>query len=64
VGHVASTRDIRNYHKILVEKFEGERPHGRPKIRWENIRMNLREIGCNMWIGFIWRRIGTSSGLL
>jgi hypothetical protein len=24
----------------------------------------LREIGCDVWTGFIWLRIGTSSGLL
>jgi hypothetical protein len=31
---------------ILVGKPEGKRP-GRPKYRWEdNIKMDLREIGC------------------
>jgi hypothetical protein len=32
----------------------------------DNIKMDLREIGWDgvVWIGFIWRRIGTSGGLL
>jgi hypothetical protein len=31
----------------LVGKPEGRRPLGRPRRRWEdNIRMDLREVGC------------------
>jgi len=30
-----------------VEKPEGKRPLGRPRLRWEdNIMMDLREVGC------------------
>jgi len=30
-----------------VGKPEGKRPLGRPRRRWEdNIKMNLREVGC------------------
>jgi hypothetical protein len=30
----------------LVEKPEGKRPLGRPRLRWkDNIRMDLRKIG-------------------
>jgi hypothetical protein len=37
----------RNACRILVGKPEGKRPLGRPRCRWEdNIRMDLREIGC------------------
>ena len=33
-------------HKVLVEKPEGNRPHGRPRCRWEdNTKMDLQEIG-------------------
>jgi hypothetical protein len=34
----------------LVGKSEGKRPLGRPRRRWEDITMNLREIGwrCEM----------------
>jgi hypothetical protein len=44
---------------------EGRRPLGRPRRRWEDkIKMDLREIGFGMWIGFIGLRIGTGGGLL
>jgi hypothetical protein len=34
-------------YRILVGEPEGKRPLGRPRRRWEdNIRMDLREIGC------------------
>jgi hypothetical protein len=32
-------------------KAEGKRPLGRPRRRWEDIRMDLREIG---WGGVDW----------
>jgi hypothetical protein len=32
--------------RFFTGKFEGKRPFGRPKRRWEdNTRINLREIG-------------------
>jgi hypothetical protein len=38
---------MRNAYKILVEKPEGKRQLGSPECRWEdNIRMDLRELGC------------------
>jgi hypothetical protein len=41
-------------------KPEGKRPLGRPRRRWvDNIKMDLREIGCD---GVDWLRIGTSGG--
>jgi hypothetical protein len=54
----------RKLYKVLVGKFEGKRPPGRPKRRWEDgIRMDLRELGL-WWVGFDWLRIGTGGGLL
>ena len=33
-------------HRVLVEKYEGKSPLGRPRHRWEdNIKMDLREVG-------------------
>jgi hypothetical protein len=56
---------VRGAYNILVGRPEGRRPLGRPRRRWEdNIKMNLREIGFGMWIGFIWLRIGTGGELL
>jgi hypothetical protein len=49
----------------LVGKAEGKRPIGRSGRRWEdNIKMDLRKQGFEVWIGFIWFRIGTGGGLL
>jgi hypothetical protein len=41
-------------------KPEGKRPLGRPANRWENrIRINLREIGWEVWSRLSWLRIGS-----
>jgi hypothetical protein len=42
---------MRNAYRILVEKPGGKRPLGRPKCRWKNIKMDLREI---VWDGVDW----------
>jgi hypothetical protein len=64
-GHVARMGEKRNAYRILVGMPEGKRPLGRPRRRWvDNIKMDLREIGWDEWIGLIWLRIGTSGGLL
>ena len=33
-------------------KPDGKRPLGRPRRRWEDIKMDLREVGCDLedWI--------------
>jgi hypothetical protein len=64
-GHVARMGEQRKVYKVLVGKSEGKRPLERPTCRWEDgIRMDLREIGLGVWIGFDWLRIGTGGGLL
>jgi hypothetical protein len=46
--------------RVLVRKPEGKKPLGRPRHRWEdNIKMDLEEMGCGVWTGSIWLRIGT-----
>jgi hypothetical protein len=53
MGHLGRVGEMRNVYKVLVTKFEGKRPLGRPTHRWEdNIRMDLREIVCEgvYWI--------------
>jgi len=55
----------RGVRMVLVRKPEGKRPFGRPTCRWEdNIKMNLQEVGCKVWIGSSWLRIGTDGGHL
>jgi hypothetical protein len=43
-GHVACIGGVRNTYNILVGKPEGKRPLGRSRRRWEDIRMEHREI--------------------
>jgi hypothetical protein len=38
--------DIRNTYKILVRKPERIRPCGRFRSRWVDIKMDLKETGC------------------
>ena len=45
-GHVAHMGEGRNVYRVLIGKPEGRRPLGRPRRRWEDIRMDLREVGC------------------
>jgi hypothetical protein len=57
--------EVRGEYNILVGRPEGRRPLGIPRRRWEdNIKIDLREIGLGMWIGFIGLRTGTGGGLL
>jgi hypothetical protein len=44
-GHVAPTRGRRGAYRDLVGRPEGKRPLGRPWRRWEDIEMDLQEVG-------------------
>jgi len=39
-------------YRVLVGKPEDNRPLGRPRRRWEDIKMGLQEVGCGVtdWI--------------
>jgi hypothetical protein len=50
-GHVARVGERRGAYRALVGKPEGRRPLGRPRRRWEDIKMNLQEVG---WGGVDW----------
>ena len=55
----------RGVYRVLVGKPEGKRPLGRPRRRWEdNIKMDLQEVGCELWTGSSWLRIGIGGGYL
>jgi len=46
-------------------KPEGKRPIGRRRCKLEdNIKTNLQEVGCDVWTGSRWLRIGTVGGHL
>ena len=55
----------RGAYRFLVWKYEGRRPLGRPRRRWENnIKIDLQEVGWGAWTGFIWLRVGTGGQIL
>jgi hypothetical protein len=44
--------EVGNAYKILVEKPEGKRPLGIPRLRWkDNMKMDLTDIG---YVGVDW----------
>jgi hypothetical protein len=45
-GHVARLGKGKDVYRVLVGKPEGKRPLGRPRSRWENIMVDLQEVGC------------------
>ena len=46
-GHVACMGERRGIYRVVMGKFEGKRPIGRSRHRWEdNIKMDLQEVGC------------------
>ena len=46
-GHVAHMEQSRNAYRVLVGKPEGKRPLERLRHGWEdNIKMDLRDLGC------------------
>jgi hypothetical protein len=45
-GHVTRMGEERNVYRVLMEKPEGKKPLGRPRLRWEDgIRIDFRETG-------------------
>jgi hypothetical protein len=47
----------------LERKLEGKGQLGRTRRRsGDNIRMDLQEVGCGVWIGSSWLRIRTGDG--
>ena len=43
--HVARMGERRGVYRVLVGKTQGKRPLGRPRRRWEDIKMDPREVG-------------------
>jgi len=64
-GHVARMGEGRDVYRSLVQKPGGKRPLGRLRHRWDdNIKMDLKEVGCGGWTESSWLRIGTGGGHL
>jgi hypothetical protein len=45
VGHVARIGDKKNAFRILLGNPEEKRPLGRPRVRWDNIKLDLQKVG-------------------
>ena len=43
---IARMGERRGLYRVLVGKPEGKRQLGRPRRRWDNIKMALQEVGC------------------
>jgi hypothetical protein len=64
-GTCSTDGEGRGVCRVLVGKLRVKRPLGRPRFRWEdNIKMDLQEVGCGLWTGSMWFRIGTVGGHL
>jgi hypothetical protein len=59
-GHVAHMGERRGVYRVLVGKPQGTRPLERPRHRWEDIKIDVQEVGCGgTHTGLIWLRTGT-----
>jgi hypothetical protein len=45
----------------LVGRLERNSPLGKPSRRWENIKLDFKEVGGVAWAGSIWLRIQADS---
>jgi len=63
-GHIARKGESRGAYRVLVVKYDGKRPLGRPRRRWEdNIKMDIPAVVCEDmdWIDLAqdrWRALG------
>jgi hypothetical protein len=55
--HVAQMGEERGVYRVLAGKPEGKRPLGKPRNRWEDIRMDIQEVGCGGY-GLDWAGSG------
>jgi hypothetical protein len=68
-GRATRMGQMRNVYKVLIGNFEGKRPFGRPRRRWEdNIRMDIRGTGSInntslFYFRFRWKLFLRSAGL-
>ena len=62
-GHVARRGERRGVYRVLVGKFEGKKPLGRPRDgRKIILRWILRKWHVGVWTGLRWLRLGSGDG--
>jgi hypothetical protein len=49
--HVARMGDWKGVRRVVVGKPVGKKQLGRPRRRWENIKMDLQEVGWGEYAG-------------
>jgi hypothetical protein len=49
----------RGAYRVLVGKPEVKRSLGRLRRRWEDMKVDLKEVGWGAWTGLIWFRVLT-----
>jgi hypothetical protein len=57
-GACSADGEERDMYRAFVGKSEGKRPLGRPRGRWEDIMMDLQEVGCG---GMDWIELAQDS---
>jgi hypothetical protein len=58
-GHVERVGKRRGACRVLMGRYEGMRPFGRLRFRWENnIKMDLKKWDGEAWTGLLWLIIG------
>ena len=45
-GYVPRMGDSRSVYRVLVGKHEEKRPLGKPRHRWDRIKIDIQEVGC------------------
>jgi len=61
--HVARMEERGGVYRVLLGKAEGKRQLEKPRRRWEdNIKVDLQEVGWEVWTGSSCLRIGTGGG--
>ena len=56
--HVARMGERRGACGVLVGNPEGNRPLARPRRKWEDIKMDLQEVGWGTWTELDWTGLG------
>jgi hypothetical protein len=57
-GHGGEERCLKSFGRVTLGKKSSW------KTREDDIKMDLREVGCGAWTGLNWLRMGTGCGLL
>jgi hypothetical protein len=64
-GHVARMGARRGACRVLDGRPDGKRRLERPRHRWKgNSKMDIREVGWDHGLDFVWLRTGIGGGLL